>query len=80
MEPYEALYNRKSQTPLRQAKRKERVILGIEVIKVIQKRMKVVRDRVFIEISPMKIIVRTGKARKLRPKYISPFFVTKRIA
>ena len=36
-------------------------------------------DKVFLEVSPMKGVIRFGKKGKLAPRYIHSFLVTKRI-
>jgi hypothetical protein len=105
MPPYEALYERKCQSPLYWDNVGERQTLGPELIQdtrekvhVIKERMSAalsqqksyvdnrrrplefeVRDRVFLKVSPMRVVMRFRKKGKLSPKFVGPFQITQRV-
>ncbi|KAK6147382.1 hypothetical protein DH2020_018294 [Rehmannia glutinosa] len=84
MAPYEALYGRKCRSPICWHEVGEK----IETAQNRQKNYADVRrrplefevgDSVFINVAPMKGVMRFGKKGKLSPRYVGPYVITKRI-
>jgi len=105
MAPYEALYGRRSKTPLCWNQVCEAVVLGPEFlqmttnkVKIIQERMRAtqsrqksyadkrrrplefeVGDHVFLRVTTTAGVGRVLKSRKLTPRFIGPYQITRRI-
>ncbi|GJT93807.1 putative reverse transcriptase domain-containing protein, partial [Tanacetum coccineum] len=63
--PFEALYGRKWRSPVYWAERK---LMEFQV-----------GDRVMLNVSPWKGVVRFGKRGKLNPRYVGPFKVLEKV-
>nr|GFA02436.1 Ty3-gypsy sub-class retrotransposonable element polyprotein [Tanacetum cinerariifolium] len=77
--PFEALYGRKCRSPVCWTKVGEAQILGPELIQETTKKIVQIKDKVMLEVSPWKGVVRFGKWGKLNPRYVGPFKVLERI-
>ncbi|KAG8503637.1 hypothetical protein CXB51_001568 [Gossypium anomalum] len=69
MEPYEALYGCKYQTPLYWVELSEKHIHGVDLV----------GEKVFLKVSPWKKILRFGRKGKLSLRFIGPYKVIERI-
>ncbi|GKD88351.1 putative reverse transcriptase domain-containing protein, partial [Tanacetum coccineum] len=74
--PFEALYGRKCRSPVLWAEIREGSLIGPELV---QETTDKVRDRVMLNVSPWKGLVRFGKKGKLAPRYVGPFEILERI-
>nr|XP_018633706.1 uncharacterized protein LOC108948820 [Nicotiana tomentosiformis] len=74
--PYEALYGRKSRTPLCWSEVGERKLFGPEIVQQTEDKRREIEhqegDKVFLKVSPWKKIIRFGKKGKLSPRFIGP--------
>ncbi|KAA3484018.1 integrase [Gossypium australe] len=75
MAPYEALYGRKCRTPLYWTELSDRKISGTNLICDIEDKVKIIWDflkvgeKVFLNVSPWKKVLRFGRKRKLSPRF-----------
>ncbi|KAA3469992.1 Retrotransposon protein, Ty3-gypsy subclass [Gossypium australe] len=91
MAPYEALYGRKCRTPLFWTELSEKQIHGVDLVREIEEKVKVIRDclkaasnrqksdMVLLKVSLWKKILRFGRKGKLSPRFIRPYKITERI-
>ncbi|GJX77924.1 putative reverse transcriptase domain-containing protein [Tanacetum coccineum] len=82
--PFEALYGRKCRSPICWAEIKSRIQAARDRQKsyadVRRKPLEFqVGDKVMLKVSPWKGVIRFGKRRKLKPRYIGPFKVLAKV-
>ncbi|KAA3473264.1 reverse transcriptase [Gossypium australe] len=90
MAPYEALYGRRSKTPLCWSKLSEKKVIKPELIqeaKIIKSSVDlkqkdieyVVGDKMFLKVSPWRKIMCFVRKGKLSPRYIRPYKIVERV-
>ncbi|KAA3461696.1 DNA/RNA polymerases superfamily protein [Gossypium australe] len=82
MAPYEALYGRKCRTPLYWTELKKNQIHGVDLIREAEEKVRIefqVGDKVFLNVSPWKKVLRFGRKGKLSSRFIGPYEITERI-
>ncbi|KAA3451329.1 reverse transcriptase [Gossypium australe] len=75
---YEALYGGKCQTPLYWTEHSEKQIHGVDLVRETEEKVKI-GDKVFLNVSPWKKIVRFRCKGKLSSRFITPYEIIERI-
>jgi len=86
MAPYEALYGRRCRTPHCWYQDGEAVLVGPELLEQTTEKVRMVRDRmfaagdhVFLRVTRTTGVGRALRSRKLSPKFLGPYQITRRI-
>jgi hypothetical protein len=75
MAPFEALYGRKCHTPLNWSETGESQVFGPDIIKEAEEQVQLIRDFVYLRVTPLKGMQRFHVKGKLAPRYIGPYNV-----
>ena len=105
MAPFEALYGRKCRTPLYWSELSDRKVIGTDLFRETEDKVRVIRDclkaasdrqksyadlkrkdiefqsgdKVFLKVSPWKMVLRFGRKGKLSPRFIGPYEILDRV-
>ncbi|GJW79645.1 putative reverse transcriptase domain-containing protein [Tanacetum coccineum] len=77
--PFEALYGRKSRSPICLAEFGDSQLTGLEIIHETTEKIFQVGDKVMLKVSPWKGVICFGKRGKLNPHYIGPFKIIAKV-
>ncbi|GJS29128.1 reverse transcriptase domain-containing protein [Tanacetum coccineum] len=78
--PFEALYGRRSRTPVAWVEVGESKLFGLEIIQETTDNIMQIKERLKAARDSQKGMVRFGKRSKLSPKYVGPFEIVERVS